>query len=99
MCPLQYLIELLDSFKCFKNTTQTRIEEYESCKTRFHDYMVLFMGRNGHHMKICDNFTGKREIIECGCYEYLYNTPLALIHEIYEVFQDAVTRLEFFKNI
>lgn len=81
MCPLRNLIHLLDSFKHFVDVSQTKSEEYESCRRRFNEYLDLVKYRKDGHLNTCSNF-GKEPSTECDCHDYMYNTPLRMIQEI-----------------
>lgn len=97
MCPLQYLIYLLECFECFKNVTQLGVTEYESCKHRFSDYMTLMFERKGDHLNICKNYDRDMEIVGCNCYNYLYNRPLVLIQEILAVLEELkISKIQSF---
>lgn len=78
MCPLSNLIYLMDSYKQFTKVTKTKVEEYNSCRVRYEEYLTTTVSVRDGHLVTCPRKD------EYCCREYLYNTVPSLIDEILE---------------
>lgn len=73
--------QLLRSFEYFVKITNTKAEEYKSCRRRFDDYCILMEDVEDNHLDICE-FFGEKEINSCECKEYIEDTLPELVSEI-----------------
>lgn len=85
----------MESFKHFKNVTQTKEAEFNSCQQRYHNYMHLLANVKDGHLDICPNFATDKT--KCECHEYLYMTPIRLIKEIVDTI--AVSYIINFEHV